>query len=204
MASTTGKYSGRHPAITAFTATCSTVAVRYMGMNWTRSPFFLTDWPSTDANAPLERITVSRWTVISSSGLWLVPLSMAATRCSVGMTTGRPSVYLEKGAPSNLGYVYRLIVEYLGLLKGAFEQYPRLFGRPITACLFVLVQRPGQGVKHRLQKFVRFGNTAHGVARGYHKSELGDAEDDRIMLYFLRLFVENDEYGGNSGLLQVG
>ncbi len=41
IASTTGRYSGLHPAITAFTATCSTVAVLLIGIYLTASPFFI-------------------------------------------------------------------------------------------------------------------------------------------------------------------
>src|SRR5262249_24096601 len=66
----TGKYSGRAPAMTAFTATFSTVysqAARNSGG---------CICPTT------------------SSGLWLVCASMAATRCSVGRTMGSPSVQL--------------------------------------------------------------------------------------------------------------
>ena len=63
-ASTTGRYSGRHPAITALTATFSTV-------HSTRS---------------------GGTTATTSSGARVVPASIRSTRSSVGGTTGRPSV----------------------------------------------------------------------------------------------------------------
>src|SRR5580693_1846808 len=66
----TGKYSGRAPAITAFTATCSTV------------------------NSQAARnSTGCKWPTILSGG-WLVPLSMASTRSRVGNTIGSLSVQL--------------------------------------------------------------------------------------------------------------
>ena len=37
---------------------------------------------------------------LGGMALWLVPASISLTRSSVGMTTGRPSVYFAKGAPS--------------------------------------------------------------------------------------------------------
>ena len=64
-ASTTGRYSGRQPASTAFTATFSTV-------HSTRSGGI---------------------TATISSGARVVPVSMRATRSIVGATTGRPSVH---------------------------------------------------------------------------------------------------------------
>src|SRR5580658_3007164 len=66
----TGKYSGRAPAITAFTATCSTVYSQ-AARNSTGCK-----WPTT------------------SSGLWLVALSIAPTRSRVGSTIGSLSVQL--------------------------------------------------------------------------------------------------------------
>ena len=63
-ASTTGMYSGLHPAMTALIATFSTVhSARFGGM----------------------RPTISE-------GLRVVPCSMRNTRTSVGGTTGRPSL----------------------------------------------------------------------------------------------------------------
>src|ERR1700739_5103493 len=56
----TGKYSGRAPAITAFTATFSTVYSQN------------------------SRNEVGRIRPTISSGAWLVPFSIAATRTSVG------------------------------------------------------------------------------------------------------------------------
>src|SRR3990170_1659424 len=79
IASATGKYSGLQPAITALTATCSTVAVLLIGMNRITSPFFL----ENPANNP-GLISASFCSVISSSGLWLVPVSISFTRSSVG------------------------------------------------------------------------------------------------------------------------
>jgi hypothetical protein len=69
----TGKYSGRAPAITAFTATLSTVYSQ-----WPRNSVACM-WPTT------------------SSGLRLVAPSMAATRFSVGKTIGnaRSSCFRE-------------------------------------------------------------------------------------------------------------
>src|ERR1700728_3142618 len=66
----TGKYSGRAPAITAFTATCSTVY-----------------------SQAARNSTGCRWPTISS-GAWLVALSMASTRSRVGSTIGNLSVQL--------------------------------------------------------------------------------------------------------------
>src|SRR5215467_1840607 len=66
----TGKYSGRAPAITALTATCSTVN-SHAARNSTGCM-----WPTT------------------SSGRRLVPLSMASTRSRVGSTIGSLSVQL--------------------------------------------------------------------------------------------------------------
>ena len=70
MARITGKYSGRAPAMTALTATCSTV------------------------HSHSSRKCVAAWWPTISSGLRLVCLSMAATRSSVGSTTGSLSVQL--------------------------------------------------------------------------------------------------------------
>jgi len=61
----TGKYSGRAPAITAFTATFSTVYSQN------------------------SRNEVGRIRPTISSGAWLVPFSIAATRASVGSVIGR-------------------------------------------------------------------------------------------------------------------
>ena len=66
----TGRYSGLAPAITALTATFSTVS-------------------SQDS-----RKLVVRSLPTTLSGGWLVPLSIAATRSSVGRMTGRKSVQL--------------------------------------------------------------------------------------------------------------
>jgi hypothetical protein len=68
MARRTGKYSGSAPAITAFTATFSTVY-------------------SQNSRYAVGRSRPTTW-----SGLRLVPASIAATRSSVGSTTGRKSV----------------------------------------------------------------------------------------------------------------
>ena len=62
-ASTTGKYSGLQPAMTAFTATFSTV----------------------------HSASVGGTTAMISSGARVVAANMAATRASVGGTTGNPS-----------------------------------------------------------------------------------------------------------------
>ena len=59
--------------------------------------FFLV---TADSSTPNPPTSISRCKVISSSGLWLVPASIAATRSSVGTTIGKPSVYIEKGASS--------------------------------------------------------------------------------------------------------
>ena len=64
----TGRYSGRAPAITAFTATFSTV------------------------NSQNSRKAAGRSRPTTLSGGWLVPLSICATRASVGRTIGRQSV----------------------------------------------------------------------------------------------------------------
>ena len=64
----TGRYSGRAPAMTALTATFSTV------------------------NSQNSRNAVGRSRPTTSSGGWLVPLSIASTRASVGRTIGRKSV----------------------------------------------------------------------------------------------------------------
>src|SRR6185369_7835947 len=61
-ASTTGKYSGLQPAITALTATFSTV----------------------HSHQPRLAVICMRPTTLS--GLWLVPASICATRSSVGRT----------------------------------------------------------------------------------------------------------------------
>src|SRR6478609_4357113 len=66
----TGKYSGLAPAITAFTATFSTVY------------------------SQATRNSVGCILPTISSGLRLVPASIAFTRFSVGRTIGRPSVHL--------------------------------------------------------------------------------------------------------------
>src|ERR1019366_9078664 len=68
-ASTTGKYSGLHPAITALTATCRT----------------LYDHSGYDPRAGAILPT-------GSSGLWLVPLSIASTLSRVGRTICMKSV----------------------------------------------------------------------------------------------------------------
>ena len=66
----TGKYSGRAPAMTAFTATFSTVYSQY------------------------SRKWVERMRPTTSSGLRRVAASIAATRSSVGSTIGSLSVQL--------------------------------------------------------------------------------------------------------------
>src|ERR1700722_7503369 len=66
----TGKYSGRAPAITAFTATCSTVNCQ-----------------------AARNSTGCKWPTISSGG-WLVPANMASARSRVGSTIGSLSVQL--------------------------------------------------------------------------------------------------------------
>src|SRR5215510_10904074 len=63
----TGRYSGRAPAMTAFTATFSTV------------------------NSQYSRPEVGRRRPTTSSGGRLVPVSIRATRSSVGNTMGRKS-----------------------------------------------------------------------------------------------------------------
>src|SRR4030095_8247006 len=68
IARMTGKYSGRAPAITALTATFSTV----------------------NSHASRNAVGRSRPTILS--GGWLVPLSIASTRASVGSTIGSESV----------------------------------------------------------------------------------------------------------------
>ena len=65
----TGKYSGRAPAITAFTATFSTVY------------------------SQVSRKLPARMRPTTLSGGWLVALSIAATRSSVGSTIGKKSVH---------------------------------------------------------------------------------------------------------------
>ena len=65
MARITGIYSGFAPAMTAVMAAFSTVTMRPSG---------------------------AIWVTMTSSGEWEVPFSMAATRSSVGMITGSPSV----------------------------------------------------------------------------------------------------------------
>src|SRR5580704_301803 len=66
----TGKYSGRAPAITAFTATCSTVNCH-----------------------AARNSTGCKWPTISSRA-WLVPASIASTRSRVGNVIGNLSVQL--------------------------------------------------------------------------------------------------------------
>ncbi len=68
IASTTGRYSGRQPAITALTATFST------------------------SKAQASRKDVGRiWPTILSA-VWEVPFSICSTLCSVGRMIGRQSV----------------------------------------------------------------------------------------------------------------
>src|SRR5436190_5766974 len=69
IARITGRYSGFAPAITAFTATFSTV------------------------NSHHSRYEVGRSRPTTSSGLRLVAASIASTRSSVGSTTGMKSVH---------------------------------------------------------------------------------------------------------------
>src|SRR5580698_6035555 len=66
----TGKYSGRAPAITAFTATCSTV------------------------NCQAARNSTGCKCPTISSAAWLVPASIASTRSRVGRVIGSLSVQL--------------------------------------------------------------------------------------------------------------
>ena len=84
---------------------------------------------------------------MTSSGLWLVPLSISATRSSVGTITGRPSVYL-----ANLG-VYRTGNQLLSGEKKAsassivpFEDYPPPRRLPPAGLSFLFGQGAGQGV----------------------------------------------------------
>jgi len=72
LASTTGKYSGRQPAITAFAATFSTVTVPWSGSMRPRT----------------------------SSGADFAPRSIASTSASVGGTTGSPSVHASASSAS--------------------------------------------------------------------------------------------------------
>ena len=68
IASTTGKYSGRAPAMTEFTATFST------------------------SNSHASRNAVGRMRPTMRSGGCFVPFSISSTRCSVGSMIGRKSV----------------------------------------------------------------------------------------------------------------
>ena len=95
-------------------------------MNCTTSPFFLVNGftdvaPSPHFNIPLEGYHFVRFVTRA--------LQHRLTRSSVGMTIGRPSVYIEKGH-SVARDILGLLVEFLGFLKGAFEEYPGLFRRP--------------------------------------------------------------------------
>src|SRR4030042_3714538 len=76
IASTIGRCSGLHPAMTALTATCSTVAVRFNGWNLTTSPFFISSRPPLVASPWVASLLV--WGGIISSGLWLGPGSIHA------------------------------------------------------------------------------------------------------------------------------
>ena len=201
MASTTGKYSGLQPAITALTATCSTVAVRYMGMNSTTSPFFLVDGSFNRCRGPAPQfhVTLQRYQFIRFVA---GALEHRLTRSSVGMTTGRPSVYMEKGAPSNLGILICLVVELLGLGQGAFEEYPRLLRCP-TAPFFSSSVRGRVRASSTGSRILSASETPPGELReATTNRSLGTPIYDGIMFDFFSLFVEDNEHGRDTGLLQ--
>ena len=111
--------SGLQPAMTPIVAIFSTVALRFMGRKQTSSPLMperpIWNWRVFDS--------MMAWNLIISSGLWLVPLSIAATRSSVGRTMGRPSAYLQNSAPLRAADNLGLLIELFGLFEGAFKEY---------------------------------------------------------------------------------
>jgi hypothetical protein len=121
MARITGRYSALAPAITALTATFSTVS----------------------SHGSRYSVGLSRPTI--SSGAWLVPSSIAATRSSVGSMIGRKSVqrfssnrrlrFSSVSGSSNRG-VDRSNVSSCGSLASSgvvsCATTPSMNGRPVT------------------------------------------------------------------------
>ena len=142
MASTTGKYSGLQPAMTAFTATCSTVAVRNMGMNCTTSPFFLVN-PADDVphaahlNVPLEGDHLIRFVAGA--------LQHGGDPLFGGDDDGHAVGIHGIGGIQNARNILGLLVELLGFGKRAFEEYPGLLGRPAAPSVSPLRSKAGSG-----------------------------------------------------------
>src|ERR1700682_5591824 len=158
----TGKYSGRAPAITAFTATCSTVY-----------------------SQAARNSTGCRWPTISSGG-WLVALSIASTRSRVGSTIGSLSVqWLSRNSCCRLSSVSGPIRPATGTSMAGMNAVQRRSQR----LDYLLHHRPaGDGVvavdvsgelrrrlaHHRLghERAGRFGQSRHPGNRRHHPVEL--------------------------------
>src|SRR5580693_8413419 len=164
----TGKYSGRAPAITAFTATCSTVY-----------------------SQAARNSTGCRWPTISSGG-WLVALSMASTRSRVGNTIGSLSVQLfSRNSCCRLSSVSGPIGPATGISVAGMNAFQRrgqrldhlLHHRP-AGDRVVAVDVSGElGCRlahHRLrhERTRRLGEPGHPGDRRHHLVELVGVQGD--------------------------
>src|SRR3984885_8855979 len=182
----TGKYSGRAPAITAFTATCSTV------------------------NSQAARnSTGCRWPTMSS-GAWLVALSMASTRSRVGSTIGNLSVQLfSRNSCCRLSSVSGPISPATGTSMAGMNAVQRrgqrldhlLHHRPAgdrVVAVNVSGELGRRLAHHRLrhERTRRFGQPRHLRDRRHHFVELvGVQGDGRYAVFGL----ERDRVSGDGG-----
>src|ERR1700685_1773777 len=181
----TGKYCGRAPAITAFTATCSTVY-----------------------SQAARNSTGCRWPTISSAGR-LVPLSMASTRSRVGSTIGSLSVQLfSRNCCCRLSSVSGPISPATGTSMAGMNAVQRR-GQRLD---YLLHHRPagdrvvavdvsgelGRRLAHdwlRHERARRFGQPGHFCNRRHHLVELvGMQGDGRHAVFGL----ERDRVGGDG------
>src|SRR5580704_5280390 len=182
----TEKYSGRAPAITAFTATCSTV------------------------NSQAARnSTGCRWPTISSGG-WLVALSMASTRSRVGSTIGNLSVQLfSRNSCCRASSVSGPISPATGTSMAGMNAVQRrgqrldhlLHHRPAGDRVVAVdvSGELGRGLAHdrlRHERARRLGQPGHPGNRRYHLVELVGMQGDGWHAVF---GLERDRMRGDGG-----
>src|SRR5580692_11144677 len=182
----TGKYSGRAPAITAFTATCS-----------------------TENSQAARNSTGCRWPTISSGG-WLVALSMASTRSRVGSTIGSLSVQLlSRNSCCRLSSVSGPISPAIGTSMAGMNAVQRrgqrqnhlLHHRPAGDRVVAVdvSGELGRGLAHhrlRHECTRRLGQPGHPGDRRHHFVELVGVQGDGRHAVF---GLERDRVGGDGG-----
>ena len=114
----------------------STVAVRLIGRKTTGSPFF----PELPIWTDLSPTSWSSWKMISSSGLWLVPFSISATRSSVGHDYRKTVGIESEGCILQRGDNFGLLVEVLCFFESTFKEYS-LVGRWLPSALLLFLGR---------------------------------------------------------------